>query len=264
MSPRTLGRFTAPELGVLAEMLSIAAWPLPLQVRLEVAMQEQVRAATLAAQHHLTEGRLLRNGRLDADLEEALFTLTHPTLSVDVVGASGLDTSDVVRIVAAYRGGAVVLAHQITGTSSDIGGDVVVQSTTWDTLAADLAALLLRQLPPAQPGRMPAVSVRRADLADARDATLGSGNGRVERDLRQLAELGAQQFDTYGQLGVTAYFPDGLTGRRVSLAWFDVAGDGRYLNETSQGTSVSPCDVGSLAGALAEQLARQPVPVAAG
>lgn len=270
MSPRTLGRFTADEVAVLADALSVAQWPLPLQVRVTAPTQDAVRRAELAARERLTAGGLLRGGRVEPDLEEALLTLAHPTASVDVTGTCGPGRADVVRVVAAHRGGAVTLAHQLPGPSEQVGGELVLATTTWGALAADLAALLLALLPALPAGRVPAVSLRRHELvAEAPgegETTVRrhAAPGRVERARAQLAALAAGPLGTAGQVGLTARTPGSPPARRVSLRWLDVLGDGRYLVETSDGAAVTGCDRAVLARALAEQLARPPHPAGAG
>lgn len=260
MTAQRLGRFTPDEMGVLAAALTVADWPLPLQVRQAAPTEDAQRAAEQRAGRALTDGGLLRGGRVEPDLEDALLTLVRPRAWLEVVGTTGAGPADLVRVVAAHRGGAAVLAHQRPGPTETRGGDVVVASTTWGAVPGDLATLLLAALPAVGPGHEAPVSLRRHELRPEAGVTRSPTRGRVDRDRARLARLVAEAPVAAGQVGHGVRSPSGEVGHRVTLRWFDVAGDGRYLLDSRDGSDVRPCDHGSLARALAAQLGDEPVP----
>jgi hypothetical protein len=258
VNPRTLGRFTPDELGVLAGLLALARWPFPLQVRSSAPTEDALRRAELDAHERLTAGGVVRGGRVEPDLEGALRTLTRPAVQVDVSGFAGPDPADAVRILAAHAGGPGVLARQLPGPAEHVGGDVVITVLRRAALPAAVAGALFEALPARPPGRVGPLSVARTDLASAEgtSVTRSAARSPVEHARAQLDVLARGPFATGGQLAVNRAVPGGAEDRRCTLRWFDVDGDGRYLVDSSRGVDLTPGDEGTLTRALAAQLPR--------
>ena len=153
-----------------------------------------------------------------------------------------------------------MLANQLPGPSYDVGGDLVVQTTTWADLADDVAVLLQTLLPPVPAGRTPALTLRHDELVRDERVSINARRQRVDEVREQFDAARSSEIGTVGQLGVRASNPDGDMAHRVSLTWFDAVDDGRYLLESSAGAALTPCDTTTLTRAIADQLAREPSP----
>lgn len=256
MSSRILGRFNPDELTVLAELVTTSRWPFPLQVRSSSRTEDDLGRARRTALGRLTAGGVVRDNRVEPDLEAALRTLVRPLVRLDVTGTSGPEPADAVRIAAAHSGGPAVLAHQLPGPGEHTGGDVLLMVLPRTEVGGAVATELWAALPPTPPGRTGPVSVTRADVSGDETAsfTMSASKGRTELARDQLRMLSRGPFATAGQIGVTRVRPDGAHDRRCTLRWFDIGGDGRYLTDSARGIDVTPADETTLTRALAVQL----------
>jgi hypothetical protein len=246
-------RLTPDELGVIWPHVGVARLPFPFDHRPWATTVDEQRAVDAAARARLAAGRVLAGNRLDPDLHSVLLALARPRSWIDAVGYVGDRPQDLVRVLAARSGTVGVLAVQLSGRAEDVGGDLLLETVP----ATALAAALVAALPPAPPGRSPAVRVLAGDGDPEQD-------GSVVRSVRptaaqaaaqQLAALTGGPLVGAGQISAGAVAPGGRTLRESHVRWFDRAGDGRYLMLQEVAVTVAPATSAELVTATSEQLA---------
>ncbi|WP_164860561.1 ESX secretion-associated protein EspG [Rhodococcus sp. X156] len=250
MSSPTSWRLTPHELLTLWPVTGVARFPFPLQVRDTTPTLNERDLAMRHATARLQHGGLIRDGRVDADLEAALRILAAARLWCTAFGFHGTRTdgpSDLVRIRAAHAGRAGVLAVQLPGPQDDVGGDVLLRTVP----NAALAESVVGALPPAPPGRE-----RPATTATGPHGAETAVRSAEQREDRRFRELVAGPFTSAGQLSVTALAGDGHEHTRNTLRWFDREDDGRYLADHTAPATVRPADAVTLTAALQSQLTR--------
>jgi len=117
----TTWRLDVHALGVLAGCLHVSSYPFPFAVRPAARMRADQQACEREAHHRLEVAGLVREGRVEADLEAALRALLRPTMILEAFGFFGERPESVVRILAATAGGAGIVAWQLP-----------VRVTRWD------------------------------------------------------------------------------------------------------------------------------------
>lgn len=246
--------FTAAQWGLLTRMLELAFYPAPIEVNLAL------RGGDVAARE-LTERGLLHQGRVDANLEEALRVLARSESSVDAVWLDQPEATLPVRVLAARSGRLGVLATQ----SPDQPGATQVREVS----ANGLAPALIGQLPANIPGTSPAVTVpaeKRDNLGTGDQqqgvlrSTTSSSLSRQERDRRAAVKIVEVAHQRAGQIGANRRDRNGRERRSDVLRWFDNAGDGRYLMALQHVRDarqwwIAPADAEALGTQTAELLA---------
>lgn len=245
-------RFTPGELLLLWPQLRVARLPFPIQLRDAAATVNERDAVARQARQQLEHGGVLRRGRIDADVEYALRTLTKPLVWCTAFGFYGPQPQELIRVRAAHAGGAGVLAVQLAGRAEDVGGDLVLSTTT------DLPAAVVGALPSAPAGREQAATWQRPAPRSSGFAPVNVVHTRGQRSAERFRRLVEGPFSCAGQLTVTALGPDDEPRKLNALRWFDRPGDGRYLTLHGQTSTVCPADAATLVRALQEQLTATP------
>ena len=246
--------FTPTEFIVVWSTLDVSAYPYPLDVRPSGETTDDWAALQAVAAQRLTSRGVLRNGRLDADVEAALRTLARPKVSVDACGFFGDRDESVVRVLGAHAGGTAVVGVQLPGPSEHVGGDVIVQVVATD----QLCAAVVRELPPAPQGTEPALRLAKSELERSSAETVNQPVTPTpsQRGRAQLGALTRGPFAGAGQFGMSDLAQLGGPVRTSELRWFDRVGDGRYLMSTDGAITVRGADPTVLIEALAAQLER--------
>lgn len=249
MNSSTRWRFTPQELLALWPQIGAARFPFPLQVRDSTLTVNERDAAAYRARAQLEQGGVLRNGRIDAEVEGVLRTLVTPLVWCTAFGYYGPQEHELIRVRAAHAGRDGVLAVQLSGPKADVGGDVILISIA----RTALAEAVVGALPAAPAGGSPAATLT---------PTSSSGGYRpvdvvaspAQRTAQRVQQLVQGPFDSAGQLVVNALDADGELRKLTSLAWFDRPGDGRYLSVHEPVATVRPIDSAALTAALHDQL----------
>lgn len=248
----TRWRFTPTELLVMWPLLGVSRFPYPFDVRASGDTTDEWAQLQSEARLRLSSGGIVRDDRLEADVEAALLALVHPRVSIDAYGYFGDRDESVVRVLGVHAGGPGVVAMQLPGASEQVGGDVTVEVLT----AAQLAHGVVHALPPAPQGSEPALRLAASELSPQQSGSVAqpvalTPNQRGRAQLNALTKgplLGA------GEFGVSVWTEHGEPARNTSLRWFDRAGDGRYLMSTGSTITVRSADSTVLADALTSEL----------
>jgi hypothetical protein len=245
-------RLTPDELGVIWPLTGVSRLPFPFDVRPTAATVDEQRTADAAARSRLSAGHVLAGDRLDPDLHSVLLTMARPRSSLDAVGFVGDRPEDLVRVLAARSGTVGVLAVQLPGRAEDAGGDLLLETVP----AAELAAALVRSLPPARPGLSTPVRVVPQDTApeDPGSVLRSVGPSASRLAVQQLTALTSGPLDGAGQIAASAVGPGGAVVRECRVRWFDRPGDGRYLLRHDDAVSVLPATSSEIADAARYQL----------
>jgi hypothetical protein len=249
-------RLTPLQFDFVWEGLGVGELPYPFELRSHG--QDDVERAHLrrrAAQELRSMG-MTRGDDLDPELKDALTSLVRSDYVLDSVWlpveTPGLSP---VRTIAARTGHRATLAVQLPGDTEHTGGDLLLGDIPADAMAPAVVA----ELPPAPPGRHPALSVpvmpqnqpRQDDYDGGVMVASSQGYDRTSRERQAVEQLTAARHLRVGELG--AMFRD-QQGRRVRsgvLRWFDNVDDGRYLmvNERDYGGErviVQPADANAI------------------
>lgn len=214
---------SAEQWDVLTGMVGLQErYPSPIQVRThgrtDVArarVRDRVRA-------ELEQAGLMRAGRVDPDLEDALRLLHRPATWIDSVWLPDETAEEPVRVLAARGGSAAVCAQQRPGEPGATLLEVIP--------SAGLAAAVVGNLPAQPPGRRPAVMVPldapRRDHGLLVSASASVGRGARERTAAETI-LNAPH-PRAGQIAANVRDPAGKVHRSTVLRWCDNDGDGRY------------------------------------
>jgi EspG family len=252
-------RLSPLQLDHVWESLGGAELPFPLEVRSHGSDDVERSHLRMRVRDELRGMGLLRPGdQLDADLEAALTSLARNDLSIDSVWLPAEHAESPMRVLAARSGHLATLAVQLPGESEHAAGDLLLAAIHPDALAA----AVIGELPPAPPGRHPAVTVPleqpRHDEQDDSGGVLLTASRHLDRAgrERQLAEqlVGATHLRA-GEIGATQRDQHGRRQRPGVLRWFDNADDGRYLLVTesgydSQRAILQPADANALGARL--------------
>lgn len=215
-------RLSAAQWDVLTEVLGLEGYPSPIQVRSSGRTRRehaQVRADVCV---ELTELDLLRGGRMDADLEDAMRLLHWPASWVDSVWLADAVADQPVRVVAARGGAAGVCALQ----HPDQPGATLLEVIP----ATGLVAAVVSRLPSHPPGRSSAVTVTLQPDARQPKLLVSASPVRtsVERDSAAAAAILDKPHARAGQIAANVRDPSsGRVRRSDVLRWCDNV-DGRY------------------------------------
>lgn len=247
-------RLTPLQFDFVWEELAAGEMPYPLQVRSHG--QDDVERSQLRRQaaFELRSMGLARGDRLDPELADALTSLVRGDYVLDSIWLP-LETPGMspVRIMAARSGHRATLAVQLPGETEHTGGDLLLADIPADAMAPAVVA----ELPPAPPGRHPALSVpvmqpnqpRQQDDYDGGGVMVASQHGydRASREREAVEQLTKALHLRAGEMGATFRDQQGRKVRSGVLRWFDNVDDGRYLmvNERDYGGErviVQPAD----------------------
>jgi ESX secretion-associated protein EspG len=225
-------RLTPLQLDYVWESLAIGELPFPLQVQSHG--HDDVERAHLRTR---ARDELRATGpHENDDLVAALISLARNEYSIDSVWIAEEHGHSPMRVLTARTGSRATLAVQLPGESEHEGGDLMLASIRPEAMVVGV----ISELPPAPPGRHPALAVpieqptRQDDGQDGFLVSSSSAYSRADRE-RQLAEqLVSASHLRAGELGVTCRDRQGNRTRSDMLRWFDNADDGRYLMITDQ------------------------------
>ena len=230
-------RLTPLQFDFVWEGLAVGELPYPFQVRSHG--QDDVERSHLRRQAalELRSMGMTRGDDLDMELKDALTALVRNDYVVDSiwlpVDQPGLSP---VRAVAARTGHRATLAVQLPGDTEHTGGDLLLADIPSEAMVPAVVA----ELPPAPPGRHPALSVpvmqrnqpRQDDYDDDGGGVMvasSQGHDRASREREAVERLTSAPHLRAGELGATFRDQQGRRVRSGVLRWFDNADDGRYL-----------------------------------
>ncbi len=239
---------TDPQWALLAADLGFEAFPAPLRVGV-------LRGATGhdRIREELADAGLLRAGRIDADVEDALRVLHRPATWFDSLWLPQPGRDALARMVVARGGGVGISATQHPAQP----GITVIEVIG----AAGLTAAVVGRLPAERPGRAPAVSVA-LDAANGHhddgrqpDRVLVPGSGARSSPTRDraAATILDAPHPRAGQIAANVRDPSGTVHRSALLRWFDNAADGRYqvtYSRRGDRLEISPADPNRLGDAI--------------
>ncbi|MGH3916328.1 MAG: ESX secretion-associated protein EspG [Pseudonocardiaceae bacterium] len=220
----TLSRWqlSAVQWEMLTALLRLDGYPAPIQVR--SAGRTDVEAAHLRAEANteLSRRGLIRAGRVEPDLEAALWLLHSPACWVASMWLPDSTTDEAVRVIAARKGAVGVCALQHPEQPG---------ATLLEIIPADgLALAVVGKLPPHPPGRSPAVTLPRQPRAEpGRGVLVASSPTRTSTERAGSAAIAIldQPHLRAGQIVATVRDPSGRVRRSEVLRWCDNP-DGRY------------------------------------
>lgn len=244
-------RLTPLQFDFVWEGLAVGELPYPFEVRSHG--QDDVERSHLRRQAalELRAMGLTSGDDLDRELTDTLAGLVRGDYVLDSVWLP-METPGLspVRVVAARTGRRATLAVQLPGDTEHTGGDVLLTDIPADAMVPAVVA----ELPPAQPGRHPALSVpvnqpRQDDYGSVMVAP--SGYDRASREREAVEQLTLARKSRAGELGATFRDQQGRRVRSGVLRWFDNVDDGRYLmvNEREYGGErvvVQPADANAI------------------
>ncbi|MGH3979301.1 MAG: ESX secretion-associated protein EspG [Pseudonocardiaceae bacterium] len=240
---------TDPQWALLAGDLGHDSYPAPLRVGVLRGPGAYARA-----RDELRAAGLLRAGRVDADLEDALRLLHRPAIWFDSLWLPEAGSDALARVVVASSGIIGVSATQHPAQSGVTAIEVIG--------GAGLAAAVVGRLPTERPGRRPAVTVP-VDPAAAHDDD-GQDSGSVlvsstdrghspARDHAIAAAILDAPHPRAGQISANVRDFTGTVHRSAVLRWYDNEADGRYQVELSwcgDRLEISPADPKRLGDAI--------------
>ncbi|MFD0202230.1 MULTISPECIES: ESX secretion-associated protein EspG [Saccharothrix] len=238
----TLATLSLPEFDVLWEDLRVGAAPYPLEVG-HHGLTLDDRARVRADSHTALERRgLIRRGRPEPVLEDALRLLARPETSITVMGLPDLVAGDLLRALVTARGRYAVLAVQRPdGVRLDVLRDV--------SLAGAAASVLPPSPPgPGRPVTVPAAAMRAPSRGSGITQTMRSGSG--SDDVRALKEMLAGPITGTGHFAATRE----NAGALPAVTWIDTA-RGRYASMGTEWLTVAPADHSGLMRRLSQALA---------
>jgi EspG family len=220
-------QLSAAQWELLTASLRLTSFPSPIQGRVPARAEADRRHSRETAGVELERRGLLREGRVDPDLEAALLLLHRPLCWVDSVWLPDGTTDQPVRVVVLRTAATGVCALQ---QHPDQAGVTLVETSP----AADLAAAVVGKLPPHPPGRSPGAAVSLAPDTDRRVTpsggvlvTASATRTSVERGNAAVAALLDQPHTRAGQIAANMRNPSGRVRRSEVLRWCDNP-DGRY------------------------------------
>lgn len=216
-------QFSAEQWDVLSELRDIEGYPSPIQVLVHGRTDvERVRIRAQVADE-LSRLGLLRDGRVEPDLGDALDLLRRPACWVDSVWLPDTDAEQPVRVMAARGGTAGVCAVQ----RPEQPGATVLEVIP----PGGLAAAVVRKLPAHPPGTSPEVTLAEEPaVAPDRAGVLVSiptGRTDAERSRAAAAAILERPHIRAGQIAANARDSSGRVRRSQILRWCDNP-DGRY------------------------------------
>lgn len=244
-------RLSAAQWDLLTETLQLERYPAPIQVHSHgrTALERGHVRAEVAEQ--LRRLGLIRAGRVDADLESAMWLLHRPASWLDSVWLTGPAADRPVRVLAACGGTVAVCAVQEPDQAGATRLDVIP--------VAGMAAAVVSRLPSHPPGRSPAGTIALAP--DPSWAARGGGGVLVStfpvQTERQRAAVSAILDQPHARAGqIAANVRDrGRVRRSPVLRWCDNP-DGRYqitvttFRDDTRSLTVVPCDSHRLTAAI--------------
>lgn len=242
-------QFSAAQWDVLSELRDIEGYPSPIQVLVHGRTDvERVRIRAQVADE-LSRLGLLRDGRVEPDLGDALDLLRRPSCWVDSVWLPDTDAEQPVRVVAARSGTAGVCALQ----HPEQPGATVLEMIP----PGGLAAAVVRTLPAHPPGTSPAVTVAAEPAAgpDRSEVLVPTGRTGAERARAAAAAILERPHLRAGQIAANARDASGRVRRSRILRWCDNP-DGRYQvtvnpSDEQNWLVVTPADPQRLGGGVA-------------
>ena len=247
-------RLTPLQFDFVWEGLAVGELPFPFQVRSHGEDDVERSHLRRQAAFELRQMGMTRGDDLDPELKDALTALVRNDYVLDSVWLplepEGMSP---VRTIAARTGHRATLAVQLPGDTEHTGGDVLLADIPSEARVPAVVA----ELPPAPPGRHPALSVPvqarnsqpRQDYDDGGGVMVASSQGydRASRERQAVEQLTQARHLRAGELGATFRDQQGRKVRSGVLRWFDNVDDGRYLmvNERDYGGErviVQPAD----------------------
>lgn len=217
-------QFSAAQWDVLTELMQVESYPSPIQV--QVHGRTDVERGRIRAQvvDELSRLGLLRDGRVEHDLETALGVLHRPARWVDSVWLPDPEAQQPVRVVAATSAAAGVCALQ----HPEQPGATLLEVIP----AGGLAAAVVGKLPAHPPGASPAATVALGsgaapDPSPGLLVTASTARTSAERDNAAAAAILERPHNRAGQIAVNVRDPSGRVRRSAVLRWCDNP-DGRY------------------------------------
>ncbi|MCP2163466.1 ESX secretion-associated protein EspG [Goodfellowiella coeruleoviolacea] len=255
-----IAELSLPAFDVLWDDMELGAVPGFLQVRHHgetIAERARIKAAVYV---DLERRGLVRRGRTEPDLGDALRLLAQHDIRLDAVALLDMAATDPINAVVVARGSYAVRAVQRE------------RSITLDHLRdTGLATAITEVVPDNRPGTGRSVTMPVNDLKAGQrapvqpsggftEAVRASGGSRGQDEARALAEIMARPVLRTGQFGVTLKNPHGRVHQLPGVSWFDTEA-GRYLNVISPGpngqdwVTVAPADNARIAQRLGQLLA---------
>lgn len=247
-------RLSAAQWDVLTEMLQLAGYPAPIQVRSHGRTDLERGGLRAEVGDELRQLGLVRAGRVEADLEAALRLLHRPASWLDSVWLSDTAAQQPVRVLAA-RGTAVgVCALQHPDQPGATALEIIP--------AAGLAAAVVGRLPAHPPGRSvlresPAVTIALVPSRERSGSVLVSASPvrtSVERERAAVSAILDQPHARVGQIAANARDSAGRVRRSQVVRWCDNP-EGRYQITVTPRTdnrsrTIAPADPHRLATTL--------------
>lgn len=247
-------QLSAGQWDVLAELLRVENYPVPLQLRIHGNTDIERGWVRSQMTDELSRLGLLRGGRVEPDLEAALRVLHRPVCWIDSVWLPEASAGQPVRVVVAGSpqggvSGVCALQHP------DQPGTTQLEVIP----AGGLAPAVVRTLPPHPPGHNPAVTValkpmQLSEPQPGRSLLVSASNTptSAQRDKAAAAAILEGPPTRFGQIAANLRDSAGRVRRSEILSWCDNP-DGRYQmtirNQTdgSRWLTVGPADPQRLA-----------------
>lgn len=227
-------RLTPLQFDFVWEGLAAGELPFPFQVRSHGEDDVERSHLRRQAAFELRQQGMTRGDDLDPELRDALTALVRNDYVLDSVWLplepAGMSP---VRTIAARTGHRATLAVQLPGDTEHTGGDVLLADIPSEAMVPAVVA----ELPPAPPGRHPALSVpvaqrnqpRQDDYDGGVMVASQQGYDRASRERQAVEQLTQARHLRAGELGATFRDQQGRKVRSGVLRWFDNVDDGRYL-----------------------------------
>jgi hypothetical protein len=262
------------QVDLLFERLNLGEYPFPLEFRSYGETHEERAVLWQRVQDELHASGLMRRGRLDPELEQALRIVLRPQRSLDALWIPDERTGSPFRAVAADAGNVAVLAVAQPGPEPNFGGQLRLEMIH-PTRVVDA---VLGALPQASPGRHPPLSVSFSELHppasdQARHASSDESLGGVlvsaattphgaSRNNQLFMDIVDQRHCAGGQFACNSRSRAGSVTRSPAIRWFDnEQGAERYVvfpdggQGDGQRFTVMPGDPARVAAKLNEMLA---------
>jgi EspG family len=253
-------RLTPAQTDLVWQFLGLGDYPFPIQVRSHGGDEAERSVLRRGVREELrVMGLLSVSDRLEPEFKTVLRLLVRAELWIDSVWFPDELSESPVRTLAMSSGHVALLATQLPGESAHEGGDLLLR----EIHPSGLVAAVLGELPPAPPGRLPAVAMPAMDLGPQRRREEDDGFGsvmvagsprttRAARELKLLQDIVGAVHPRAGQIAANRRDGQGRKHRSAVLRWCDNADDGRYLLHAGRHVTLEPAD-GQRLGARIEQ-----------
>ncbi|GAA2692141.1 MULTISPECIES: ESX secretion-associated protein EspG [Actinosynnema] len=212
---------------VLWERMGLGPLPYPFDLAPQGATLDERARLVSAVLADLERTGLVRRGRPEPELEDALRLVAAPRWRVVLMGAPDLAKGGLLRAAASVNGGFAVL---LTQTEDALRLDLLRDRSP---VAAAVSALPDRRPGPGRPVTVPAAALDAPARPTGGLQRVGAGNG--SEDVRQLQAMLAGPFLGTGHVTVEA------EGAPPPVTWIDTPA-GRYLATGTDWMSVAPGD----------------------